>query len=121
MSTELVEIGFSFIDTDGCCGVFQVCGFTDDPSYYVDYTVEGKTEVSACKKVFKEIKKHAQKGYIHQIWFVKYKDYAGKFEPHYQREPLRELFSKMKDVLDLGEHVNPNTGNMIQGYQWRAA
>jgi hypothetical protein len=55
---------------------------------------------------------------VFQIWFVKKTNYEGEYGEHYEREPLRKLVEAIPGVINLGEYRNPNTGNMIQGYQW---
>lgn len=45
--------------------------------------------------------------------FVKFHDAEGDFDDDYQYDDLRQWVLSHKNVVDLGEHINPNSGNKI--------
>jgi hypothetical protein len=126
-----VYVGAILGSTSGCCGVTQIKEFSETygVSHYTNYRdikAQGKTETEAYTNLFNQIVRHdpqadsgeSSGGRVLQIWFYKAKMFNGEFEPEYKAEPLRQLVAQIPNVRDLGEYVNPNSGNKIQGYQW---
>lgn len=122
-----VEVGLDFEGTNGCCGVTQITNFShpvDDDEYGCgdNLMASGKTLEEAYKNLFDELMKTDPKahyeGRVLQIWFYKGRDFEGKDNEHYEAEPFRQLIAGITNVINLGEHRNPNSGNLIQGYQW---
>lgn len=108
--------GFEVCETEGCCGVNQIAWFTSSDALS-DNAVSGKTEQAAWEKLFKELLK-LPRGYVYQMWFVKNRNYQGEPNENFEAEPLRELVCTIEGCVCLGTTVNPNSGNIIEGYQW---
>jgi hypothetical protein len=115
--------------TEGCCGVTQVYEFgcvNTTTIAYSDVNGQGETEEAAYKSLFDNLMNadpqefEAESGYVMQMWFVKRCNYNGIGTPDavFEAEPLRLLVEGIEGVLELGEFTNPNTGNIIKGYQW---
>lgn len=115
-----VTVSCEIESTNGCCGVRQITNFSGGEEYG-DVRGRGKTEEEAWADLFTEITTRFQNhmsAAVAQIWFVKYRDCDGNFEDEYRAEPLRLLVEAMSGVIELGEYHNPNSGNIIKGYQW---
>ena len=120
-----MKIGIKIAATPGCCGVKQLHDFSDvfDHNDHWAYlvVVEGKTIAAAYASLYKQmlVQLHKYYGLVIQMWF--YKPCEDDYEAEeYEAQPLLDLIAAMPDVLDLGETSNPNSGNLIQGYQWIA-
>lgn len=116
-----VYIDAAYAQVPGCCGVKELFGFShDDCDDGPDIQGVGETEAAAADDFVRKIQ---GRDYIYaaacQMWFVKYKKWDGGFQDHYERETLRQRVAQIPGVIDLGEYVNPNSGNMIQGYLWK--
>lgn len=118
--------------TQGCCGVRQICEFSTQELHreyvYGYFRGSGETEQAAYQSLLDAIQAYdyAYDGNdfscsVLQIWFYKPRDYAGNYDEHYKAEALRQLVAAIPNVVDLGEHHNVNSGNLIQGYQWSVA
>lgn len=118
--------------TQGCCGVRQICEFSETHAAraysYGNFNGSGETEQAAYQSLFNAIQAYDYGDdsndfscSVLQIWFYKPRDFAGSFEEHYKAEALRQLVAAIPNVIDLGEHHNVNSGNLIQGYQWSVA
>lgn len=119
MERDEVVRGFAVGGTDGCCGVQQIMNFgPDEPEWATEYEASGATEKEAYDNLFKDFDE-LEKGYIYQIWFVKRSTHDG-FERNFVAPRLRTLVRGMAGVKKLGRIVNPNSGNIIEGYQWIA-
>lgn len=61
---------------------------------------------------------------FYQAWFVKElvdtDERDGDYEDEFDAEFLRNLVQQIPGVVKLGEAVNPNSGNIIDGYFWKA-
>lgn len=96
-----------------CCGVREIGGFDEG------YTT-GETPQEFLAAIFKEDRQHVgqySKDRLYHIWFVKHKKFDGGFSgQHYQYDELRKYVQTLPGVIPLGSHINPNTGNKIDGY-----
>lgn len=113
------RVGCTVDTLPNCCGVKEIGGLCEDRD--VDYwmvNAGGETAAEAWKQVLDDINSGENKGYVMQIWFVKKADFLGKFHPEYDHNELRELVQQIPNIVKLGEHRNPNTGNLIDGYMW---
>jgi hypothetical protein len=131
--------------TDGCCGVMQVYGFSNPgPAQgwepYKAIKGMGATEQEAYQNLFNDLMARCStapmddddaydededvglKGFVIQMWFVKQRIYDGTINPAtpFLAQPLKDLIAAMPGVLCLGSTINPNSGNLIEGYQWIA-
>lgn len=125
-----VTVGVAVGYTRGCCGVKQLEGFsfpdddTSDEGW--DITATGKTVEEAYQNLFDEFYGERQQhfgdtGYncaVVQMWFRKSVRFDKTYEDEYLAEPLRKLVEQIPGVIELGEFVNPNSDNIIKGYQW---
>lgn len=99
-------------DTPYCCGVGQIgCFNSPDNAGNYDQTYQGTDELDALKMML-EHAQESDKAVVH-IWFNR---------PQYAKELNHKALHDALDhcgypVLDLGSYVNPNSGNVIQGYQ----
>ena len=80
------------------------------------YYGKGETLEEAWKNcliaVEAEVNNYSYKGYqLRYFWFVKYNG-----SKTYENNKLRQVVQTMPDVLKLGEFVNANTGNTVDGY-----
>lgn len=103
-----------YLDTvsGGCCGVRELYNFTEEDDGYSDY--EGQDPASVIADVFERLGNH-----VFHIWFVRPKDYAGNHQDEYEFQELRAYVQTLPGVVHLGEHINPNTGNYIDGYMFK--
>jgi hypothetical protein len=121
-----VRVGLDFGVTEGCCGVTQVTSFSSPDYTYGELTATGANAEEAYKNLFDALMscdlEELQGGdfdcAVLQIWFFKGHDYNKKDNAEYEAEPFRRLIEQIPNVVNLGEHRNPNSGNLIQGYQW---
>jgi hypothetical protein len=118
-----VYVSLEFGGTEGCCGVTQIKDFST-PWPHGEVKGSGKNEEEAYKALFDNLmvldpqEDSDEWGRVLQIWFFKPRDFAGNDAGEYQAEPFRKLIETIPNVINLGEHRNPNSGNLIQGYQW---
>lgn len=126
-------VSMEVMSTSGCCGVMQLTEFITvydtKPSWHnMPLSGMGKTVEEAYTDLFNNLRAfeftddrdddydfHCA---VVQIWFVKQHDYNGVDNEHYEAETLRQLVETIPNVRNLGEYRNPNTNNLIQGYQW---
>jgi hypothetical protein len=119
----MVAVSLNFGSTEGCCGVTQVKDFSTVPWSHGEVKGHGNTVEAAYKNLFDNLMgmdPHTEDdwGRVLQIWFFKPRDFAGNDAAEYAAEPFRQLIETIPNVINLGEHRNPNSGNLIQGYQW---
>lgn len=116
-----------------CCGVIEIGSF--DAIGRLSHEMRGKSPEQIIKSVIEETREDMETydeekdehvpapGALYHIWFKKPKLYDGSFDPKQQYEfnELREYVRTIPNVIHLGEHINPNTGNMIDGYFFKDA
>lgn len=97
-----------------CCGVLEIGGFFEDGvddenyrPYYADYRAD------TWEGLLRAIDLETDTGLLIQMWFKR--DMGADL---YDHGGLRDLVQQIPGVVRLGEHVNPNTGNTIDGYLW---
>lgn len=102
-----------------CCGVREIGNFTDDGWVSVRNTQNDEIGGNSFKELLEKINE-GHKGYVLHIWFVKYKNFDGKFKRNYEWQGLRRLVRQIPGVVHIAETINPNSGNKIDGYSWVA-
>lgn len=113
-----------------CCGVREIGEITKGKAHYYDYIGEGATYVDAFVKLLEcitipdrddddEDLDGGNHGYMLQVWFKKDCLFDGKtWAKNYENHELREIVKNLPNVVHLGCCVNPNSGNIIDGYCW---
>lgn len=98
-----------------CCGVRELGAFSalHDFSNLSNHTGTGGTPEEAAQALIKEVSNSYEEGYVFQTWFVRRVS-----NEEYDHNAIREVVQKIPGVLHLGTHINPNTGNTIDGYIW---
>lgn len=85
------------------------------------------------EELFKQLKDLLKKipgdfpGGFYQIWFAneqKYSEYDDEYTGEYYGygdacDQVRNVLSRLPNVVTLGEVENPNSGNLIDGYIWK--
>lgn len=107
--------------TPGCCGVRQILGmlpYPPDEDDFGDGAFDSTCSGETWEQVLTSILDSVEPGLLVQVWFKKARDYEGKVYGEYDANELRLLVQGLEGVIHLGEHVNPNTNNLIDGYQW---
>lgn len=107
--------------TNGCCGVRQIVAmqsYEHDPDDFGEGEIDSTHEGTTWEEVLTQILDGLDEGLIVQVWFRCPRDYNGKVYGEYGANELRLLVQGLEGVIHLGEHVNPNTNNLIDGYQW---
>lgn len=92
-----------------CCGIRELGDFTTDDDYRLREPAE----------ILHRLKEAQPAGQLFHTWFHKEKCFDGTFDDEYQFDELRQLVRALPGVVHLGEHLNPNSGNMIDGYFWK--
>lgn len=102
-----------------CCGTREIGNFRGEDEESQGYYNDGDFEYEStnAKALLSSVRADF-KGIVLSIWFVKYKKFDGTHEDKYEYEPLRKLVKKIGGVVHLGETINPNSGNYIDGYSW---
>ncbi len=106
--------------TAGCCGVVQIChmqdystaGSANDYWHATEYS--GNTYQEALESALRPY----DDGQLVQIWFVKRHRWDAGFEDEFDAQELLDYVSGIDGVVSLGEFENPNSNNLIAGYQW---
>jgi hypothetical protein len=93
-----------------CCGVREIGDFAEGG-------LEGETPQELIRSVLNNQRSRTDvpNGIVYHIWFVKRCRTTG-FNDDYECDELRQYVQTLPGVIHLGEHVNPNSGNMIDGY-----
>lgn len=109
------------VDHMHCCGVREVGSFegTGTKQGLTSWGTNGEFNAETFTDLLKQINKENE-GYLLHIHFVKYKRHDGSFDPQWEWAGLRNLIRRMKGRKHLGEHINPNSGNLIDSYSWIA-
>lgn len=109
-----------------CCGVreigdFEMDAVTDEmqardaEARYPRYRAYiATTETEAYKQAFDKILASTC-GFVVQFWFKNPTDYDGDWEG-YEHDELRQLVKAHPNCVELAEYVNPNSGNVINGF-----
>lgn len=87
-----------------CCGFVEAGTFGDD--VFADYTED--TPQKLLGRILED-----GNGRPVIFNFVKFSRSNGGFDDDYQYDELRQRVLKYKNVIDLGEHINPNSYNKI--------
>lgn len=96
-----------------CCGHWEIGEFTEDKDYHYD-SLGGETP----EEFLASIKNEVPNGQVLSIWFVKFKRFDDSLEKNWIFPEYRDAVRKIPGVKRLGTHINPNTGNQIDGYLW---
>lgn len=107
------KFGIQNLYTEGCCGVRQLCGFSD-----IDEADNGDF-VGTYPQIFNWIN-DLPKGLVYQMWFVRSCKWDNTLSDTFDAAELMELIKTKDGVICLGTTLNPNSGNIIEGYQWIA-
>lgn len=110
------EVGYC-----GCCGFREICNFADDEDDL--YPGDNSTEIRAetPEELLTEAQAHLRSGTLLSIWFKRDRKWDGTHEPEYHWGEVRQLVQQIPGVVHMGEHFNPNSGNMIDGYFWKVS
>lgn len=106
--------------TPGCCGVRQIVDLNahnHDDDQFICEEIESET----WEELLLEAMDGEDAGIIFQVWFAAPCNYNGdRYRPddYGAGTELRTLVRALPDVVSLGEFRNPNSGNLIDGYQW---
>lgn len=99
-----------------CCGVREIGNFNGD--YH--HLAHGSTPEGFLRSIVDQAddEEGVDGGFVYHVWFVKRCNYDGAFTEAsvYEQNELRLYVQTLPGVIALGEHINPNTGNMIDGY-----
>lgn len=90
-----------------CCGHREIGSFDD-----------GEFESTTAAGLLEKLASSDSSGTVFSIWFAKDKLWDGGYVQEYDYQEVRELVQQIPGVIHLGEHINPNTNNMIDGYLW---
>ncbi len=102
-------------DIDYCCGVYHLADFGNED----DYEGEGPDEA----EIFQELQRHMDSnkpGFWYQAWFKRNRNFSGGHDASYEHEELKALVKAIPGCIELPETINPNSGNILQGYLWQA-
>lgn len=111
-----------------CCGIVEIGGFVSDIDDMEGCDASGDTPAELLHDVFRQGDQHrwgnrdsSERGFTYHIWFKKSAKYDGTFsdDQEYEFNELREYIRELPTCLSLGEYINPNTGNMIDGYLFK--
>lgn len=110
-------IGVDF-GSNHCCGVLEVGSFTTETEYS---DASGDTPAELIVNLFERVRARYVRadGFVYHIWFVRHRNYNGAYTAPYEFDELREYISGLPGCIALGEHINPNTNNMIDGYLFK--
>jgi hypothetical protein len=122
----MISVSLEFGATEGCCGVTQIYSFSNVPWSHGLLSAQGATAEEAYQNLFNQLLEYdfeSEDGGTYdcavlQIWFYRGRDFNGVDNAEYEAEPFRKLIEQIPNVSNLGVHRNPNSGNLIQGYQW---
>lgn len=96
-----------------CCGLMEAGDFSIRGGSWYDFSSDSNNEL------IQKVLNHAE-GRPVIFNFVKQclrddndDDILGEFEDEYKVPELRKAVMKHKHVIDIGEHINPGTNNMI--------
>lgn len=110
------------VSYNGCCGFREICFFDESSTDFDPGEEDEGRRIGPCDS-FEELLHVAEAtlnaGTLLSIWFVKKRKWTGQFEDAYVWEELRQLVQQIPEVVHMGEHHNPNSGNMIDGYYWK--
>lgn len=109
-----------------CCGVQNLGKFEEfdedtDNEYGESFwdTPDSTHTGETWEDVLADVKREHSEGYVMTAWFVREKvSYKGDLAKTFLHNDLRLLVQQIPGVVSLGAHINPNTGNEIDGYMW---
>jgi len=111
-----------------CCVSDEIGNFNTSGASYHRFRAEGVSHEEAAKKLLASIVEKTRTGddvdepwgydgkQVRYFWFKKPRNYKGEFDVGYEFEELRQEVANYPGVVKLGEYINANTGNMVDGY-----
>lgn len=111
-----------------CCVSDEIGNFLLEKGARQTFRASGKTSEEAAKNLLASIVEKVSTGEdthepweydgqaVRYFWFKKGRDYKGNYPAEYEFEELRKEVQNYPNVVKLGEYINANTGNMVDGY-----
>lgn len=121
----MYRFDYDTYNSSTCCGVEEVGDFeytSRDEAVVKQYKMEGfyPTKKEAYEHGLQNILANNRhyRGFGRPIifWFMKEEIDNGKYDEDFEHEELRQLVLEHPGQVYLGTFVNPNTGNIIEGY-----
>ena len=104
----------------GCCGFREFYAFGVGFGHNYDYIGRGETIEAAWQALLNKLNETYDPDQMLHIWFVKNEIGDGEDDwcEYYENEELRTIVKAIPGVVHLGESINPNSNNYIDGYMW---
>lgn len=116
----MVNIGYDVNPLPNCCGVLELGGLSIEKGKNYWGGVVCETHEAAAKTILQQalITNEDYADHVVQVWFYRGRDAFEEWEREFFVPELRTLVQQLNGVIHMGTHINPNTGNEIDGYCW---